>query len=98
MLNIIKGDIFEIWIRLCHIDPIVVKKVVFSSKKLGIVETAKPDKGEYNLRIEGERTAKLPVGFASFDITVELTDGEVVTAKRNARLQVLEKRNEVKNE
>ena len=95
MLQIIKGDVFEICVCLCEVPVVVVSRVVFTSKGLGIEEDAFIDNGHFHVRIPGERTKDLPTGIAKYDITVILTDGERMTVQRDTPIEVVNKTNEV---
>ena len=95
MLTVVKGDVFEFCVAMCNVDPYAVKKVEFSSRDLAVKHEAFFDDGIYRVRIHGEITKNFPVGFAKYDITVTLIDGEKVTVKANERVEILEKRNEV---
>lgn len=95
MLQIVQGDIFEINFELCEVDKTAIKKVVFSSKCLGITEDSELTEEGYRVRISGEYTAKLPSGFAFYDLTIVFIDGQQITAKRNDIVEVLKKENNV---
>lgn len=99
MLRVVKGDVFEFVIILCRIDPIVIEKVTFQSKDLGINQEAEQEEDIYRVRILGDITKDFSTGFAKFDIVVTLTDGETITVKHNDKVEVLEKvKSEVQNE
>ena len=98
MLQVVQGDVFEFGVDFCNLEPMLIERVVFTSKKLGIQETAVFENGEYRVRIEGERTRLFPAGFIGYDLTVVLIDGERLTVRNNEKIEVLRKSNEVQNE
>lgn len=99
MLQVVKGDVFEFVIMLCRIDPIVIEKVIFQSKDLGLELQAEQEEDIYRIRILGERTKEFKIGFAKYDIVVVLIDGERITVKHNDKIEVLNKAtSEVRNE
>ncbi len=99
MLRVVKGDVFEFVIMLCRIDPIVIEKVIFQSKELGLELIAEQEDDIYRIRILGETTKNFPTGFVRYDIMVALIDGENLTVKHNDKIEVLEKaKSEVRNE
>ncbi|MEG1882003.1 MAG: hypothetical protein RR207_05890 [Clostridia bacterium] len=95
MLQIIQGDIFELCIDICNIDPVAIEKVEFSSKDLGVQENVKLYKNRYTLRIAGEKTKSFKEGFVRYDLTITFIDKEVLTIKRNDKIEVLSKVNKV---
>lgn len=98
MLQVVQGDVFEFGVDFCNLAPMFIDRVVFTSKKLGLQETAMFENGEYRVRIDGGRTRLFPAGFIGYDVTVILTDGERLTVRSNEKIEVLRKCNEVQNE
>ena len=99
MLRVVKGDVFEFIIMLCRIDPIVVEKVIFQSKDLGLELQAEQEEDIYRIRIQGDTTKDFKPGFARYDIVVAFVDGEKLTVKHNDKIEVLNKAmSEVRNE
>ena len=98
MLKIIQGDVFEFSVCFGNVPLFAIQKVEFASKDLGVFQSAELYKGRYSVRIEGERTKCFSPGFARYDLTLTLVDGQKLTVCRNERIEVLEKVNEVKNE
>ena len=88
MLRIIQGDVFEVEFELCGIEHGVVDKVIFSSKKLGITEEAVLQGGIYRVYISGTATAGFTAGFASYDLTLIFTGGEVLTNPQKIKIDV----------
>lgn len=97
MLKIVQGDVFELHIDIRNVPLFLIKRVVFSSKDLGVEIPASFYDGRYDVRIEGEWTSKFEPGFVRYDITMFLTDGEKLTIVQNEKIEVLKKVNEVKN-
>lgn len=99
MLKVVQGDVLEFVIMLCRIDPIVIERVTFQCKDLGLEQVAEQEDDIYRIRILGEITKNFPIGFSRYDIAVTLTDGEQLTVKHNDKIEVLKKvASEVQNE
>lgn len=98
MLRAIQGDIFELEIKICGIDANLIENVWFSSKRLDITKSISNIGDNYFLRIESIITKKFQVGFADYDITVQLKDGQYLTVLHKECIEILQKQNEVKND
>lgn len=98
MLQIIQGDVFEICVDLCSIEPALIDKVVFASKDLGTERAAEKCNGNYRVRFEGRDTARFSSGFARYDLTVCFLDGESLTVRHDEKIEVLKKAGVRKNE
>lgn len=98
MLRAIQGDMFELEIKICGIDANLIENVWFSSKRLDITKSISNIGDNYFLRIESIITKKFQVGFADYDITVQLKDGQYLTVLHNECIEILQKQNEVKND
>ena len=91
MLKIIQGDVFEFGVCIGNVPLFVIARVEFASKDLGVFQVAELYKGRYSVRIEGERTKYFSPGFARYDLTLTLVDGQKLTVCRNEKIEVLEK-------
>lgn len=96
--SVIRGDLFSASVIIEGINEDAaehVKKVWFSSRRLGVREELEHIGGKWLLRIPGEVTKSFPLEEATFDITVEFSDGSYYTAKYGGMLIVKEKINGV---
>lgn len=91
----IQGDIVDVTFELPNMPRESVSKVLVNAKGLGLsIECPYADyAGGYVFRLESETTFSLPTVIASYDLVVELADGNYMTMIHEALFAVLKRRN-----
>ena len=94
-LTVVQGDVFSPIVKIKNETGMEIAKVYFSSHALGITKELTPSGADFTMRLSGEVTKDFPIGEATYDITVEFSDGSRYTARYAGKLTVREKINEV---
>lgn len=97
---VIQGDVIEVYFELVGIEPEIVKNVYFSSEKANLNFSCPYStiKDAYCLRLSSECTGHLHPIICSYDLTVELVDGNRMTVLHECPFAVLKKRNFIRDE
>lgn len=95
-IRVIRGDILEVYFEIEGIAPEIIKRVCFRNDTVNLYTELPYSQihEAYCLRIESECTDHFPPSFGSYDLTVELIDGNILTVVHEGEFTVLKKRNE----
>lgn len=91
----IQGDVLEIYFCFENIDPSLFRRAIFKSEKANLyVECPySSQRGGWCLRLTSEQTELLKPTIASYDLLLELADGNLLTVAHEVGFAVLKKRN-----
>lgn len=91
----VRGDVVELYLDIPDIEKDAIANVYLSCKgaKLLYILTYSNLQNSYCFRLKSEETACLIPGFYTYDITVELIDGNKITLRRNKDFIILKKKN-----
>jgi hypothetical protein len=99
-IRVIRGDILEVYFEIIGIEPEGIKDVYFTAARQGFsVKLPYSQENEgYCLRFGSDVTELLSHCIGSYDLTVELIDGNKMTLISDGAFDVLKKRNKIKEE
>lgn len=92
---VICGDILEVYFEVEGLDVEAVQRVLFKSDTAQICAELPYSNLEkaYCLRLSSETTKDFKPSFGSYDLTVELINGNIITVAHNCGFAILKKRN-----
>lgn len=100
-LDFVKGDVFVLDVVLDGVAPELIRGVWFTSDALFLrcemecMGTDEAGKSYWTLWLQSAETARCPARGATYDVTMERTDGNYNTLVHNGWIEVREKINEV---
>lgn len=91
----IQGDVVEVWFYFEDLEPKSVTRAILKSEKANLyVECPYSEvRGGFCFRLESEQTELLKPTIASYDLLLELADGNLLTVAHEVGFAVLKKRN-----
>ena len=97
VIRLVQGDELSFDLNVLGGDEILeIERMIFSCDEQEVIkDCTKLNDSLYYLQIPSEETKNFKPKIVSFDITLQFTDGEIVTVVFQNKLEVLKKRNKI---